>query len=496
MEFVPLLHYRHIEVDKETNLKLNQGNFDSFMTLSHDSSDSLEEIHWWSANILTASTRIFHYSPDVFVYTDASQMGWGAQIEHGNNTSGIWSKSESSRHINYLELLAVKLALSSLLNARYNIHVRVMSDNNTAVSYINSMGGCRSLECNSIAKDIWDWAIDKDIWLSAAHIPGSSNIDADQLSRNLNLDLEWMLSAPIFQRIVALFGKPDIDLFASRLNAQVEDYVSWKPHPMAKFVDAFTIFLLCLSSILSCFKVCTENNSRPGIRNSSNSLVDNSALFYGCTEPTNRNATCIQCFSSEPDSSNSGRSSSPTPTTAVDGMQVIRRSLQESEISPDIVDIIMHSWRDSTQKQYKVYINKWLQFCSERKIDPLHPTVTAVLSFLHSLFKSGLSYSALNTARSAVSNIGMSDSDAPSHTPVGKHFLVCRYLKGVFNKLKPVPQFKNIWSVDTVLDYLSLFWPLHEINLKELTLKLVMLIALTTGQRCQTLRFFGHIRAI
>ena len=202
------------------------------MTLSHA---SLEEIHWWSANILTASRRFFHNSPDVVVYTDASQMGWGAQIEHGNNTSAIWSKSESSRHINYLELLAVKLALSSLLHAKNNIHVRVVSDNNTAV------GGCRSLECNSIAKDIWDWAIDKDIWLSAAHIPGSSNIDADQLSRNLNLDLEWMLSAPIFQRIVALFGKPDIDLFASRLNAQVEDYVSWKPHPMAKFVDAFTM---------------------------------------------------------------------------------------------------------------------------------------------------------------------------------------------------------------------------------------------------------------
>ena len=237
VEFGPL-HYRHIEVDKEANLKLNQGNFDSFMTLSHD---SLEEIHWWSANILTASRRIFHSSPDVVVYTDASQMGWGAHIKPGNNTSGIWSKSESSGHINYLELLAVKLALSSLLDARNNIHVRVMSDNNTAVSYINSMGGCRSLECNSVAKDIWDWAIDKDIWLSAAHIPGSSNIDADQLSRNLNLDLEWMLSAPIFQRIVALFGKPDIDLFASRLNAQVKDYVSWKPHPMAKFVDAFTI---------------------------------------------------------------------------------------------------------------------------------------------------------------------------------------------------------------------------------------------------------------
>ena len=46
--------------------------------------------------------------------------------------------------------------------------------------------------------------------------------------------------------------------------------------------------------------------------------------------------------------------------------------------------------------------------------------------------------------------------------------------------------------MDTVLDYLSLFWPLQEINLKELTLKLVMLIALTTGQRCQILTFLDR----
>ena len=52
-----------------------------------------------------------------------------------------------------------------------------------------------------------------------------------------------------------------------------------------------------------------------------------------------------------------------------------------------------------------------------------------------------------------------------------------------------MPKYNNIWSVDTVLDYLSLFWPLDEISLKELTLKLVMLIALTTGQRSQTLTF-------
>ena len=81
----------------------------------------------------------------------------------------------------------------------------------------------------------------------------------------------------------------------------------------------------------------------------------------------------------------------------------------------------------------------------------------SVLSFLYSLFKKGLSYSALNAARSAVSNIDINFGDAQDHTPVGKHFLVCCYLKGIFNNIKPVPKYNNIWSVDTVLDYLSLF---------------------------------------
>ena len=116
--------------------------------------------------------------------------------------------------------------------------------------------------------------------------------------------------------------------------------------------------------------------------------------------------------------------------------------------------------------------------------------VTIFLSCVSTLlFKKGFSYSALNTARSAVSSIDNNVSVIQDHTSGGKHFLVCRYLKGVFNKIKPVPIYNNIWSVDTVLNYLSLFWPLDEINLKELTLKLVLLIALTTGQRYQTLTF-------
>ena len=103
----------------------------------------------------------------------------------------------------------------------------------------------------SLAKRIWpfvypycligDWAISRTIWLSAAHIPGRDNVAAGELSRTFNLELEWTLTNSVFQKIIACFGQPDIDLFPSRLNALIPTYVSWKPDPMAKHIDAFKV---------------------------------------------------------------------------------------------------------------------------------------------------------------------------------------------------------------------------------------------------------------
>ena len=148
-----------------------------------------------------------------------------------------------------------------------------------------------------------------------------------------------------------------------------------------------TVFLLCISPFLSYFQMCAKNNSRPGNRNSDNPKVDNSAILYSCAGPSDRHTASSEGFCSESGSSNSVRSSSTLSPTGVTGMQIIRQSLQKSEFSPDIVEIIMHSCRDSAHKQYRVYINKWLQFCSEGSHDPLRPVVRPVLLFLHSLFK-------------------------------------------------------------------------------------------------------------
>jgi hypothetical protein len=37
------------------------------------------------------------------------------------------------------------------------------------------MDGIKSEDLNSLSKDIWNWRCDKNIWLSAAHIPGKCN---------------------------------------------------------------------------------------------------------------------------------------------------------------------------------------------------------------------------------------------------------------------------------------------------------------------------------
>ena len=61
------------------------------------------------------------------------------------------------------------------------------------------------------------------------------------LSRKFNDRTEWMLDKNVFTSIVDRFGLHEIDLFASRLNKQLDRYVSWSADPGAEATDAFTL---------------------------------------------------------------------------------------------------------------------------------------------------------------------------------------------------------------------------------------------------------------
>ena len=169
--------------------------------------------------------------------------------------------------------------------------------------------------------------------------------------------------------------------------------------------------------------------------------------------------------------------------TETNCMQVIGESLTKQGISAEATKIILKSWGKGTSKQYQSYYKKWLDFCDREQISTVHPSLAQVIEFLLTLFNNDLSYSSLNTARSALSSILPSIDGIP----VGQHPLIIRFLKGVFESRPAMPRYTAVWNVNQVLDYLKTLYPVNEISLKSLTLKLTMLLALVTAQREQSL---------
>ena len=148
---------------------------------------------------------------------------------------------ESTSHINTLELQAALFALKSFCKEAIKGHVQLLIDNTTAVAYNNNFGGSKSPELNSLAQEIWDWCIQRQLWVSATHIAGKLNVSADSKSRKFQDKHEWMLNKEAFKVILSLNQELKINLFATRLNNQLALYCSWKPDPGCAFVDALTI---------------------------------------------------------------------------------------------------------------------------------------------------------------------------------------------------------------------------------------------------------------
>lgn len=118
-----------------------------------------------------------------------------------------------------------------------------------------------------------------------------------------------------------------------------------------------------------------------------------------------------------------------------------------------------------------------------KQLDVTHATINDGLDFLTLLYKQGVSYSAINTARSALSSV-ITPTD---ETTFGEHPLVSHFLKGTFELRPSLPRYSTIWEVGTVLSYLRSFPALNDLTLKQLTRNLTVLLALVTAQRTQTL---------
>lgn len=231
------LFYRELEMAKILALQEHKGDFEGVTSLK---GQAIEELVWWSNNIISSFKYILLPPITKVIFTDASSLGWGIH-SNGVSNGARWKLEEQKFHINILELIAIKKGVKSFCQTERDLHIKVMSDNATAVSYIKNLGGTKSVLCNKIAKDIWLWCKARNIWITIAFIPGKLNTEADKASRKFKENTEWMLSTSVFRSIVEKFGQPDIDLFASAENKQIDKYISWRPEPEALAIDAFTM---------------------------------------------------------------------------------------------------------------------------------------------------------------------------------------------------------------------------------------------------------------
>jgi hypothetical protein len=233
------LHYRQLQLQKARELYRNGQSYEATLKLTPE---AIQELMWWSEELKLWNGRsIIRPSPDLTLRmtSDASKRGWGATCD-GVTTQGVWSQEEREHHINVLEMKAACFAVKSFTKARKDVHIHIQTDNITTVANINKMGNTRSMQLVEVAKELWEYCLDKGITITAEYLPGKLNIQADMESRDYVDYSNWRLDPMMFAQINRVLGPLELDLFADRLNTQLPRFMSWKPDPNAEGVDAFT----------------------------------------------------------------------------------------------------------------------------------------------------------------------------------------------------------------------------------------------------------------
>ena len=148
-------------------------------------------------------------------------------------------------------------------------------------------------------------------------------------------------------------------------------------------------------------------------------------------------------------------------------------------VSEDSVDVMVDSITNSTLKQYECNLRHWWDYTLSKGRDIYNTKTSDIIDFLNSRFQKGAKYGTLNTARATISLISAYD--------INNDGLISRFMKGVFKQKPTNPRYTTTWDITPVLNYIEKLYPLEQLKLKDITEKVATLLALTTGQRLQTL---------
>ena len=102
-------------------------------------------LSWWrDRDRLGLGVSLEQVSPQLELWSDASDVGWGGAHLDEQFASGLWATEDVEYSINARELLAIESALKWFTPLLAGSSVAVFADKSTAVSYLRNQGGIRS----------------------------------------------------------------------------------------------------------------------------------------------------------------------------------------------------------------------------------------------------------------------------------------------------------------------------------------------------------------
>ena len=239
---IPLgrLHLRPLQLYLLAHWRPASRNLKALIPVKHDLLD--HHLRWWLDRECTrAGMPLDIPEAQAHLFTDASGSGWGGHLAT-LQVSGVWSTRETKLHINQLEMMAVLNALMAFRKQLTGMTVQLMTDSATVVSYLRKQGGTVSLSLYRLAREVLLLARDAQITILVKHIPGEKNVLADLLSRRDKIiHTEWTLHQSVVNALCITWDRPNIDLFATRLNYRLPVFVSPMADPQAVDVDALSI---------------------------------------------------------------------------------------------------------------------------------------------------------------------------------------------------------------------------------------------------------------
>ncbi|KAJ8976062.1 hypothetical protein NQ317_002537 [Molorchus minor] len=140
------------------------------------------------------------------------------------------------------------------------------------------------------------------------------------------------------------------------------------------------------------------------------------------------------------------------------GRNYIRDAFIQQGLPASAIDIMMSSISPTTLRQYDITWEKWWVYCISCGRNSLMLSHSLIVDFL---------------------SIALSPD-------LGQHPIINKFCKRVYNMRPSAPRYASSWDPSNILTYLSSLAPNEEISLKQLSIKLITLLALVTAHRMQT----------